>query len=34
LAGWIRDEIRQIGPNMYLSIIYEGKSAWSTALEF
>jgi hypothetical protein len=25
VAHWIRDEIRQIGPNMYLGVVYWGK---------
>ena len=25
VAGWIRDEIRQIGPGLYLGKVYGGK---------
>jgi hypothetical protein len=35
VAGWIRDEIRQIGPNMYLGKVYGGKKRLiDFALEF
>ena len=35
LAKWVRDEIRQVGPNTYLGIVYWGKTKTiDFALEF
>jgi hypothetical protein len=35
VAGWIRDEIRQIGPGLYLGVVYgEKKRLINFALEF
>jgi len=35
VAGWIRDEIRQIGPGLYLGVVYgEKKKLINFALQF
>jgi hypothetical protein len=35
VAHWIRDEIRQIGPNFYLGVVYwEQKRLINFCLEF
>ena len=35
IAGWIRDEIRQIGPGLYLGVVYgEKKKLINFALQF